>query len=186
MDTAVITAIVGSLSALLGASLGAIIQLRLAAENHRFQFQIDSAKRHSETEKEEIANHKQRLLNVHIAISKIARDFSITALDINLRSGMTDLEYDKRYFESCEKLDEIRAVCDLYIPDTSKHLEKMYGQMNKFWGNFKEILRLTELNEPYEKKKYFQSEAIAAAAEIGSCAGEAKVRLSGQIEKYRE
>lgn len=181
MDTPVITAIIGSLSALLGASLGAIIQWRLAKENHAFQLRLDESKRLSELREREGNAHKQRLLEAHKAISKIARDFSITSLDIIWRSGMTDHDYDKQYLACCETLDEARAMCDLYLPEVSESLEKMYDQMNIFWGNFKEVLRLTALQEPYEKKEHAHSKTIAAAQNIGSSASAAKARLSNLI-----
>lgn len=153
MDTSVITAFVGSISALLGASLGAIIQWHLAKENHAFQLQSENRRRHAELEERESDAHKYRLLEAHKAISKIAREFSITTLDIVSRSQMTEHEYDKRYMESCQALDEVRAICDLYLAEVSEPLEAIYGQMNLFWGNFKEVLRLTQMGESYEKKE---------------------------------
>lgn len=177
MDTSAITAIVGSASALLGTGLGAIIQLRISRANQAFQLRLEMDKRELESQQREKAERGQRLLDAHKAISMIARRFSITGLDIDWRSGMTDKEYDKAYFESCEALDDVRAICDLFFPEVSEPLEKMYGQMNFFWGNFKEVLRLTELQESYQKKEHFHAQAIAAAQEIGQFATVAKGRL---------
>ena len=184
MDTPVVTAIVGSVSALVGISLGALIQWRLAKENHAFQLRLEAIKRQSEREERECNAHRQRLLDAHKAISRIGREFSITTLDIVWRSGMTEHEYDQRYLASCEALDEARATCDLYIPEASELLEKMYGKMNIFWGNFKEVLRLTQLQEPYEKKEHFHGKAIAAAQDIGESASAAKTRLGNIIVEY--
>lgn len=174
METSAITAIVGSASALLGTGLGAIIQLRIARASHAFQLRLEMDKRKLESQDKEKAERDQRLLDAHKAISMIARKFSITGLDIDWRSGMTDKEYDKAYSESCEALDEVRALCDLFFPEVSEPLEKMYAQMNLFWGNFKEVLRLTELQESYQKKEHFHKQAIAAAQDIAHSAKEAK------------
>ena len=186
METSVVTAIVGSASALLGAGLGAAIQWRLAKASQAFQLHLEMGKRESDIEERERNEQRQRLLDAHKAISMVARQFSITALDIAWRSGMTDSEYDKSYLEACEALDEVRAVCGLFSPEVSEPLEKIYVHMNLFWGNFKEVLRLTELKEPYEKKQHFHAQAIAAAQDIGANSSAAKARLGRLIEQYRQ
>lgn len=185
MEISVVTAIVGSASALLGAGLGAAIQWRLAKASQSFQLRLEMDKRESDIEERERNEQRQRLLDAHKAISMVARQFSITAFDIAWRSGMTDKEYDKNYLEACEALDEARAVCDLFFPEVSEPLEKIYDHMNVFWGNFKEVLRLTELKESYEKKQHFHAQAIAAAQDIGASSRATKARLGKLIEQYR-
>jgi hypothetical protein len=179
MEVSVVSTAVGGTLALVGAVLGAAFQWYTARSNQDSQFRLEAAKRQAALEDRERDEHRRRLLAAHQALSVIARRFSQTALDIDWRAGLTDKEYDKRYLQACEALDEARAICDLYYPEASDALEELHDQMNIFWGNFKEVLSLTELQEPYEKKQLFLSKAIEAANAIGAGARKAKNRLAG-------
>lgn len=182
MSTSIITALIVSISALLGAVLGAVlgafIQLRIMKASQSFQLHFESGKRQMEFLEKEKEIRDQYLLKAHQSISMVARKFSLTSLDIEWRSGMTEKEYDKTYLDACAALDEARAICDLFLPDAAEPLEKIYGQMNIFWGSFKEVLRLSETGAPYPEKEKPHQEATHAAMEIARFAHTTKIQLS--------
>jgi hypothetical protein len=180
METSVVTAIIAALAVIGGAAAASFIQLKLARENNLMQLELQASRLDREMLKQELDAEQRRLIEVHRAVSHLSRQFSITALDIQWRAESTERDFDKHYMEVCESLDEVRAVSDLYIPTVSPQLEAMYGQMNIFWGNFKEMLRLTELKEPYERKQPYHQRAVEAAQEISSQAVRAKRELSAR------
>jgi len=60
---------------------------------------------------------------------------------------MLDSEYDQRYLELCNEFNRFRMILDFYASTLSNDADKMYGQMNMFWGAFKNVLYLTARGE---------------------------------------
>ena len=110
MDATVISPIISALSALLGVALTASLQTKSQAKNQQFQQHADSAKYHREQFSKEQEQTSQRIMTAHKLLSRTAREFSITNLDILWRSQMNDVEYDIRYLAACVEFDELRAL----------------------------------------------------------------------------
>ncbi len=183
METAILIPIVTAISALLGVALTAYVQLRNQRVTQRFELTSDAAKHERERADRAGAHAIQRLADAHKLLSKIAREFSVTNLDILWRSKMTDSEYDVRYLLACGEMDELRAFAGLYEPPLVEEIEKLNGQMNIFWGNFKNVLYLTSKGERVDHTTSCFTSAHAAANEIGAKVASVKDRLAHLASK---
>src|SRR5262249_40218796 len=139
METAILTSIVAGSSALLGVALSSVLQVRTQRNNHHFQLSLEASKRESDLREKEKLLALERLTRVHRQLSVIGREFSLTSLDIIWRAEMKDSEYDQHYLSVCEQVDELRVIVGLYETSLSEDVEKLYSQMNVFWGNFKNV-----------------------------------------------
>jgi lysyl-tRNA synthetase class II len=178
METSILSAIVAAIAAIAGGGVAAAIQMRLARINNSAQLELQSHRLQEDLVRTELESLKRQIVETHKAVSHISRNFSITALDIHWRAGMQEETFDQHYMAISESMDEIRAVADLYLPSVSGHIEAMHSEMNIFWGNFKELLRLSQLNEPYERQQPVHQKSIEAARAIASYAHRAKAKLT--------
>lgn len=185
METAILISIVTALSALLGVALTAYVQLRNQRVNQRFQLMSDAAKHERERTDRARADAIQRLADAHKLLSKIAREFSVTNLVILRGSKMTDSEYDLRYLLACGEMDELRAFAGLHEPSLTEEMDKLDGQMNIFWGNFKNVLYLAHKGERVDHTTSCLTSVHAAANEIGAKAAFLKDRLAHLASKVR-
>ena len=180
---AIVVPIVSAVSALLGVALSAYVQSRAQRAGQRFQFEAEAAKHERERLAREREEALQRLMQSHKMLSKLAREFSITNLDILWRSRMTDAEYDVRYFAACTEMDELRAIIGLHEPRLANDVEQIHGQMNIFWGSFKNVLYQTEKGQKVDHTSSSLANAHAAANEIGKKTAFLKERLSQRVEE---
>jgi hypothetical protein len=185
MDTTLLLPAVSALSALLGVALSSYVQFRNQRSNQAFQLDSDAIKHGRERLTHEKEEALQRLSTAHKLLSKTAREFSITTLDILWRSRMTDSEYDARYLSACLEMDELRALAGLYEHRLSEDIEHMNGQMNIFWGNFKNVLHQTALGNNVDHMTPCLICAHNAADEIGRKAISLKGKLSTRVEEVR-
>ena len=185
METSIFTSIVAASSALFGVALTSFVQSRTQRSNQQFQYALEREKRESERAEKERALALDRLATAHRQLSIIGREFSLTTLDIIWRADMKDLEYDQRYLSVCHEVDELRAIAGLYETSLTDDVEKIYGQMNIFWGNFKNVLRLTSLGEKVTPNISGLDKAHAAAREIGEKTTSIKRQLSELAKRYR-
>lgn len=166
METSIFTAIIVALSTLFGVALTNKFQLRVQRNNHQFQLADEESKRkHEQTEKERTLS-LQRLATTHRLLSIIGREFSRTNLNIIWRAEMEDREYDQRYLSVCQEVDELRAIAGLHETSLTDEVETIHGLMNIFWGNFKDVLRLTSLGEKVTHQTSCFASAHGAAMEI--------------------
>ncbi|MEO8389064.1 MAG: hypothetical protein ABI893_00285 [Polaromonas sp.] len=178
METTILISIVTALSALLGVALTAYLQLRSQRVTQHFQLTRDAAKHEREQVDQARGDAIRRLAEAHMLLSKIAREFSVTNLVILRGSKMTDSEYDLRYLLACGELDELRAFAGLHEPPLMEEIEKLNGQMNVFWGNFKNVLYLTHKGERVDHTTSCLTSAHAAANKIGAKVASIKDRLA--------
>lgn len=180
-----LTALVAGASALLGVALNSSIQLRTLRSNQQFQLTLEASRRESDLREKEKTLALERLAKAHRLLSTIGREFSLTSLDIIWRAEMKDSEYDQRYLSVCDEVDELRVIADLYETSLSEDVEKLYGQMSIFWGNFKNVLRLTSLGEQVDHRTSCFEKAHAAAMDIGGQAHSLKFKLTELGNRYR-
>lgn len=185
METPILTSIVAALSALFGVALSSLFQLRTQRINQQFQLALEASKRESEGRERERALALERLAKAHRQLSVIDREFSLTSLDIIWRAEMMDSEYDQRYLSICHEVDELRVIAGLHEASLNEDVEKMFGQMNIFWGNFKNVLRLTGLGENVTHMTPCFKEAHRAATEIESHVHSLKSNLADLAHLYR-
>lgn len=98
---------------------------------------------------------------------------------------MKDLDYDQRYLATCREIDALRAIAGLYETSLSDEIEHIHNQMSLFWGNFKNVLRLTALGEKPTADIAGLADAQVAAREIGSTTISLKTKLTALAEWHR-
>lgn len=185
MDSEILVPIITALSALLGGGLTAYVQSRSQGRAHRFQQDVEAIKHRRERLSKQQSDVAQRLVNAHKLLSKTAREFSLTRLDILWRKNMTDLEFDGHYLAACADMDELRALIDLYEPQLSESVEEIHGQMNLVWGYFKEVLARTARGEPIHELDSMYGKAHAASVNIGRIVAHVKSRLVERAGKVQ-
>jgi hypothetical protein len=185
METSLVYALVSAASAIFGAGVTAVMQWQLARVNNRAQLQLQADRMQHELAQTENDYTKNQAIEIHKTISSLTRHFSLTAIDINVRSAMTEEAFDQHYWRFCDALDEARALVDLNFSAASEPIESMNGQMSIFWGNCKEILRLSQLNETYERKKPFYQSSIEAGRAIANEGYRIKAELARHLRNAR-
>lgn len=185
METSIFTSIVAASSALFGVALTSFVQSRTQQRNQNFQHALETEKRKNEKVEKEKYLALDRLATAHQLLSIIGREFSLTTLDIIWRADMKELEYDQRYLSACREVDELRAIAGLYETSLAEDVEKIYAEMNVFWGNFKNVLRLTSLGETVTSNISGLDKAHAAAREIRDRTISVKRQLTELAERYR-
>ena len=182
MDS-LLTAIFAAAAALTGVALTSYTNFQTQRRNQQFQMDADTAKHEREQVEKQKATTNQRMIEAHIALSRLAREFSITSLDILWRAGMKAEEYDQRYLAACAEMDALRAFAELYEPRLSPEIEELHGQMNLFWGHFNNVLQRTQLGQPVDDRNSSLQRAHVAAREIGSKALLTKWQLACLVPK---
>lgn len=185
METAVLTSVVAGCSALLGVALTSIIQARTQHSNQLFQLTLEASKREIDIQENDRARALERMAKAHRQLSVIGREFSLTTLDVIWRARMRDSEYDQRYLSICQEIDELRVIAGLYETTLSDDVEKLYGGMNRFWGNFKNVLYLTEQGKVVDHTTPCFQHAHAAAADIEEQVLALKSRLAELSHRCR-
>ncbi|WP_412023479.1 hypothetical protein [Burkholderia cepacia] len=188
MEPIYLTAFAGVAGAIL-ALVGVFITSRTQTINLDInnQFQLALAKEKSRIDLLTKSNEAAaiQLATAHKLLSHIARELSITGLNIMWSTSMSVDEFNGKYFSLCEKADEIRMIVDFHAPEASEACGEMYGQMNIFWGNFRQVLHLTEMSEKVDHNTPCFQKAHEAAMEIGKKAAFAKSRLRQSVESHR-
>ena len=186
METAIFISIIGALSALLGVALSAHVQFRSQRNNQQFQQSSDESQRNSNQAEKERTLALQRLATAHRLLSFIGREFSRTNLNIIWRAEMKDSEYDQRYLSVCQEVDELRAIAGLHETSLIDEVETIHGLMNIFWGNFKDVLRLTGLGEKVTHQTNCFFAAHGASMEIEDKTFALKKRLTNLANEHRD
>lgn len=182
---ALLTSLVAGAFALFGVAVSSSVQLRTLRSNQQFQLALEASKRESDLREREKVLALERLAKAHWLLSAIGREFSLTSLDIIWRAEMKDSEYDQRYLSICEEVDELRVIAGLHEASLSDGVEELYAQMNIFWGNFKNVLHLTNLGEKVDHRSSCFEKAHAAATDIGSQVHALKFKLKELADRYR-
>lgn len=181
MDESVLIPIISAVSALLGAAVNHYLQLRQQRSVEHFQANVEALKYQRSQYEVFRTEALQRLIVAHRLLSKIAREFSLTNLDILWRAEIADKDYDLRYLAICEEMDELRAIVGLYEPQVADEVERIHGNMNIFWGNFKEVLARTAKGVKVDHMTPIYSNAYNASQEIGTQVSQIKRKLSARV-----
>ena len=142
MESEVTTAIIGVLGAFigglfgfLGAHLSTKTQLRIAQRTNDHQLRLEADKAARALKEKELFRLRGQIECAHKICSKIALENSQTISYLE-STGKLDIDaFHKRYLENCEKLDELRAIAAIDIPELIKVADEIYGLANVFWGN---------------------------------------------------
>ncbi|QOJ08464.1 hypothetical protein [Nitrosomonas sp. H1_AOB3] len=185
MDASVIAPIVAALAALGGVALTAFVQARNQVRNQAFLAAMEVERHLRKQQALDQAEMLKRLVVMHKIVSKIEREFSITNLVILLQANTTKAGYDARYLEICGEADELTALAHLYEPAIYDEVERMNGQMNMFWGNFKQVLYQRANGEVTGHQSPALTGAHAAAREVATLGRAVKYHLSQRMRRVR-
>lgn len=187
MESAIFSSVVAAASALLGVAITSFFQLRKQKNDQRFQSELEIYKRKTEIIENDRIKSLERIEKAHRLLSLIAREFSITKLEIDWHAEIADSEYSVQYLELCLKADELRVVADIYEVSLSEEVKELYGKMNIYWGSFKIILYRTTQGDKIDtisRSTSFQN-AHEAARSIEKKASNLKVKLADISKKYQ-
>ncbi len=129
-------------------------------------------------------NAATQLAIAHKLLSHIAREFSMTGLNIMWTASMSVNDFNAKYMSLCEKSDELRMIVDFHAPEASEVCGKIDGQMSMFWGNFGNVLHLTAAGKKVDHNTPCFQEAHEAAQKIGEKAVFAKSRLQQRFKLH--
>lgn len=186
MNNTYMTALVafaGAVSTLLGVLITSRTQIANQKLNNEFQVDLATVKARNDAWAAANQSAATQLGIAHKNLSQIAREFSLTGLDIMWTASMPVTEFNAKYLSLCEKADELLMIVDFHAPDASTAAREVYGQMNMFWGSFKNILYQTEKGKTPSQLSSQLGASHNAAKLIGEKAVFAKTRLS---ETFRE
>jgi hypothetical protein len=134
---ALVTAILG----LVVAKFTSGVQLKIAKDNSEKDIRLQSDRLADERLKNEVALERDKLEKLHKILSVISFENSQTMSYI--QSSETELsDFRKRYIENCDRLHDALAITDLYYPDMSEPIRKIFGQANCFWGYQEGVIQI--------------------------------------------
>lgn len=181
MESLVITvfgAVFPACCVLLGTLMTGRMNLKSGRQQSEFQLHSDSLKLEYEADRQRQLRCQQQLHDLHKAVSKADRAFSITSQHILSEARISVSDFNKLYLDCCSELDEARAIAGLFFPEVGEPLEKMYSEMNMYWGSMTEMLRRLHLQEPLSSEQQFRDKTVHASLKIKEYANVAKGKMS--------
>ncbi len=180
----VLVALAGAVSTLLGVLITSRTQIANQRLNNAFQVELAREKARNDAWAAAGQSAAAQLAIAHKNLSQIAREFSLTGLDIMWTASMPVAEFNAKYLSLCEKADELLMIVDFHAPEASAAAREVYGQMNMFWGSFKNILYQTEKGKTPNELSSQLGGAHDAAKLIGAKAIFAKACLSEAFQEH--
>ncbi|MBJ9374359.1 hypothetical protein [Acinetobacter sp. TGL-Y2] len=117
------------------------IQLKIAQKNSEKDIQLQLDRLANERLKDEVSLEREKLEILHKILSIISFENSQTMSYIKLpETELTD--FRKRYIENCNRLHDAHAITDLYYPEMSDSIRKIFGQANCFWGYQESVMQI--------------------------------------------
>lgn len=174
----VLVALAGAVSTLLGVLITSRTQIANQRLNNEFQIKLAREKARHDVKVATSESAAAQLSIAHKNLSQIAREFSLTGLDIMWTASMPVAEFNAKYLSLCEKADDLLMIVDFLAPEASTAAHEVYRQMNMFWGSFKNILYQSEKGKTPDQLSPQLQDAHKAAKLIGEKAIFAKNRLS--------
>lgn len=132
----VFTAVIG----LLAAKLTSGIQLRIAHNNSHKDLMLQQQRLTDERQRAEAALERAKLESLHKILSTVSFENSQTMSYFQSRN-IEISSFRSRYIDNCNRLHDGLAIADLYYPDMSASIRKIYGQTNIFWGSQEALIR---------------------------------------------
>ena len=175
-------AVVGAIAAYITTKMTSRYQMDIAKLNARKDFLIQANLAYEERMRREVDLQRSKLEELHKILSLIAMENSLTVSYIQSTTDDKSLtEYRNRYLENSKKMHQAMAITDLFYPELTKLLRKIYAKTNIFWGHQEKVIQLNpqKNNSAWENNL---SEVIKAAEEIAQLVGELQVQI-GKIGK---
>lgn len=124
------------------------VQLRIARDNSEKDILLLEHRLLDESQRLEAALEREKLELLHKLLSKASFETGQTMSF--LQNKEKDVaKFRARHFENCARIHEALAISDLYYPDMSDSIRRIYGQADCFWGS-QENLMDTDIQENKE------------------------------------
>ena len=166
-------------------------QRKLAQESHEHQYRIETQKLEYQQRKEDIEFIRKKLEDVHLILSKIGMENSLTGSYITREIGITKEQYHAQYLKNDEEVCRLLITADLYLPQLQETAYKLRGLMNLFWGNHQDLIRLEAKvsgNEYLNNDEVHRltGEIIDIGKKIAEQVGHAKYKLEEVAASLRD
>jgi hypothetical protein len=175
-------AIVGALAAYITARITGRNQIRIAEIGANKDIQLQEERLFDDRVKSEVCREREKLEKLHIILSTIELENSLTMSNIQSSSKMTLNDFRTKYLENCARLHEAQSISDIYYPEMSESLGRVYGQSNIFWGYQEGVLR-TDINENNDIYMGHLQEVLAAGKEISKHVRELQYQIVGRSKE---
>ena len=174
-------AVIGAVAAYITTKITVRNQVRIAEINAHKDVVLQSDRLMHERVRAEVALEREELRKMHVILSKISLETSLTMSYIQSDNNMGLHEFRERYMETCYRLHEAKAISDIYYPEMSGSVYKVYGQANVFWGHQESVLR-TDIKDNRDVWEASLSKVIQTGNEISSysCALQEKISTRGK------
>jgi hypothetical protein len=140
------------------------IQLKIAKDNSEKDIKLQFDRLADERLKDEVSLERAKLEKLHKTLSVISFENSQTMSYI--QSSETELsDFRKRYIENCDRLHDALAITDLYYPEMTDPIQKIFGEANCFWGYQEGVIR-TDIKTNEQGWQSNLSKVLDAGAEI--------------------
>ncbi len=151
-------------SAIIGAAVGgsaAIIRSYITL-NRQFRYQ-------------EYQKRLERLEKAHIALSQIEREGSLIQSTASMRNENAT-KYDSEWLSNKERVDELRAIIDLYMPHLSNVASDLYEELTKFW--YEHSIALSNKEDSIQPSQHFYNQVVPISNNIQRLCKSIKLELT--------
>jgi hypothetical protein len=181
MDTTIIGAIVGASAVIITTIVTTFNNSKIASKTREYEREKELMKFNQELQKMQMEKSRTHYERAHSIISTLEREFSLTSITIDWGAKLTVTQWDEKYKSLCKLTDELRMIASLLGDSIASPVEKIDGQMNVYWGYFRNFLYLMSQGDDVDHRTSGHKEAFAAAREIQQLSSEAKQALKAKI-----
>ena len=133
----------------------------------------------------EIKLHREKLEKFLLILSKIEFENSLTASYFQSDKD-TDIEtFRKDYRQNCYLFHEAQAIANLYLPEISKAMQKVYGEMNMYWGHQEAVIRANK-NSNKESRQHHLNNVTNSVITINDEVDSIRNQIIIKAEKLSE
>lgn len=179
------SAFIGTFTAYITTKITVRNQIRIAEINAEKEISLQSYKISDERTRAEVDVEREELRKLHKILSRVTLETSLTMSYIQSDNSMGLHEFRERYMESCYRLHEAKAISDIYYPEMSGSVDKVYGQANIFWGHQESVLR-TDIKDNRDVWEASLSKVIKTGNEISSCSRALQEKISTRGKELKK
>lgn len=161
-----ISVFLGAIAAYITARVTSNNQLKIAEEITKKELKMQRNHIHDERLKVEVALKREKLEELHVILSKVVLENSLTVSFIQSDENMSLPVFRERYQENCGRLHTAESIAALYYPEMTERIGSIYSQSNLFWGSQEGVLR-TDIKENKKAWDANIAKVINASQEIG-------------------
>jgi hypothetical protein len=147
MENIILGTILGSISTVSGVFVTAFFQNKREKAKLIHNEKLFEKKNAFEIEKEYLNRKVNEIKDAHILLSWFENEYTTTASVIDYNSGISVIEYHKKYREDLTKLALLKYYMDLYYPELHERIEYLDGYLNQYWDYNQTLLEDRKLND---------------------------------------